>query len=105
MTSKGELTFGVRCEDTVIKSGYSIPVDEDVDVVVAYDGVKAEIYAQKVLRNVVKLSFSFKCGGHLDIGGYTTTKSEVWIGVINYVVIYDTAFDHKAIAAIKDPKK
>jgi hypothetical protein len=47
MNSKGELTFGVRCEDSVIKSGYSIPIEEDVEVVVTYDGVKADIYANK----------------------------------------------------------
>jgi uncharacterized membrane protein YgcG len=105
MNSKGELTFGVRCEDSVVKSGYSIPIEEDVEVVVTYDGVKADIYANKSLRNSVKISFSFKCGGHLDIGGYTATKSEVWNGLINYIVIYDSAFDSKAVAAIKAPKK
>lgn len=49
--------------------------------------------------------FTFNCGGHLDIGGYSTTKSEVFFGFINFIAIYDSALDKKAVKYLKDPKK
>jgi hypothetical protein len=44
MSSEGELIFGARCEDKKIKSGYNMPLNQDVKIVVTYDGVSAKFY-------------------------------------------------------------
>lgn len=102
MDSVGEIVFTKRCSDTErIKSGYYVPIDDDLEVVVTYDGIKAEIWINGNRRISKEISFSFKCGNHIDIGGYSATKSEVWKGFINYVVIYDVCLDSKSIKNLK----
>lgn len=60
MDAAGEIVFTKRCSDTEkIKSGYYVPIDDDVEVVVTYDGIKAEIWINGVLKNTKEVSFSF----------------------------------------------
>jgi len=44
MTAEGELVFGARCEDKKIRSGYNMPLNQDVKIVVTYDGVSAKFF-------------------------------------------------------------
>lgn len=105
LAATGEITFGIRCEDVTLKTGYSMPVEADTDIKMTYDGTMAIILINNEVINEKKMLFKFKCGGKLDIGGYSTSGGEVWPGLINFVAIYDEGFTAADAKALKDPKK
>lgn len=41
------------------------------------------------MYNYVNTGSSFICEKHLDIGAFSDQKSQIWIGTIDYVLIYD----------------
>lgn len=63
ISDDGEISFGTRCGSIgtdIIKSGYTMLIEEDVSIVVTYDGVVLEIWVngEKVQTENVLLSFT-----------------------------------------------
>lgn len=83
-----ELSFGERCNENMWGTGYYVPVNEAVSIVVNYDGASVDLYVNGKLFNRRKIKFNFKLEQNLDIGSYEE-NSEFFKGAISYALFYD----------------
>jgi len=85
INDNGILEFKLRCEKFSFKSGYSMYLETDTHIAVTYNGLDISFYINGGLANRMTTPLAMSCGGDLDIGRYSSTDSEKFLGKISFV--------------------
>ena len=95
-----EIIFKARCTQTEFRTGFILPLNHPIALVLVYDTNYVLFYVDGFLFNKQAKKFSFKCDKSLDIGAYSELNDEVWNGEIFFVQIYDQALTYESIVFI-----
>ena len=86
-----EIIFKARCTQNEFRSGWRLPLNTGVSIIIVYDTTFISIYIDGTIYNKQKKTFQFKCDKNLDIGSYSEVGDQVFNGEITFVQIYDFA--------------
>ena len=95
-----EIIFKARCTQMEFRTGYIMPLNHLITLVLVYDTNFVLFYVNGFLFNKLAKKFAFKCDKMLDIGSYSELNDEVWNGGIYFVQIYDQALTYASIVYI-----
>lgn len=95
-----EIIFKARCTQIEFRTGFIMPLNHPVTLIITYDLNFILFYIDGFLYNKQVKKFSFKCDKFLDIGGYSELKDEIWNGEIFFVQIYDQTLTYESIVFI-----
>ncbi len=97
-----EVVFKQRCTENEFRTGYHMPLDTEVHIVITYDKTMINAYFDAALFDKEKKAFSFKCDKAFDIGSYSDVQDQVYHGEIFYVAVYDYPLAEGEIAKLKE---
>lgn len=66
-----EVIFKQRCTDNEFKTGYRMPLNNEVHIGLTYDKQFINAYFDGILFDREKKGFNFKCDKTFDIGSYS----------------------------------
>ena len=89
ITATAELVFGKRCSEDFFNTGFYIPLNTEVSIVINYDGKNVEAYINGVLFHRAQFTFNFKLDKNLDIGAFSDSLDETFNGKIDYALFFE----------------
>lgn len=95
-----ELIFKARCTQNEFKTGYTLPINHPVTLILVYDTNFILFYVDGFLFNRQSKNFVFKCDKNLDIGQFSELNDEFWNGEIFFVQIYNQAIPYESVVYI-----